>query len=36
MIFKEASYGGAYDIEDEMYFTKDELLEFIDDVIDEL
>lgn len=24
----EASYGGAYDIEDDMYFTKEELMEF--------
>lgn len=25
---KEASYGGAYDIEDDMFFTKEELMEF--------
>ena len=28
----EASYGGAYDIEDDMYFTKEELVEFADEV----
>ena len=32
----EASYGGAYDIEDNMYFTKEELLEFTDELIDTL
>lgn len=36
MILKEASYGGAYDIEDDMYFTKDDLLEFTDELIDTL
>ena len=32
----EASYGGAYDIEDDMYFTKEDLLEFTDELIDSL
>lgn len=32
---KNASYGGAYDIEDDMYFTKEELVEFGEDVADE-
>lgn len=32
----EASYGGAYDIEDDMYFTKEDLLEFTDELIDTL
>ena len=32
----EASYGGAYDIEDNMYFTKEDLLEFTDELIDSL
>lgn len=32
----EASYGGAYDIEDNMYFTKEDLLEFTDELIDTL
>lgn len=32
----EASYGGAYDIEDDMYFTKDDLLDFTDELIDTL
>lgn len=36
MVFKEASYGGAYDIEDNMYFTKEDLLEFTDELIDTL
>lgn len=36
MILKEASYGGAYDIEDDMYFTKEDLLEFTDELIDTL
>lgn len=31
---KEASYGGAYDIEDDMYFTKEELVEFADEFIE--
>lgn len=29
---KEASYGGAYDIEDDMFFTKEEIVEFADEV----
>ena len=29
---KSASYGGAYDIEDDMFFTKEEIVEFADDV----
>lgn len=33
---KEASYGGAYDIEDDMYFTRDDLNEFCDILIDKL
>lgn len=36
MVFKEASYGGAYGIEDNMYFTKDDLLDFTDELIDSL
>lgn len=32
----EASYGGEYDIEDNMYFTKDDLLDFTDELIDSL
>ena len=36
MVLKEASYGGAYDIEDDMYFTKEDLLEFADELIDTL
>lgn len=36
MILKEASYGGAYDIEDDMYFTKEDLLDFTDELIDSL
>ena len=36
MVLKEASYGGAYDIEDDMYFTKEDLLEFTDELIDTL
>lgn len=31
----EASYGGAFDIEDDMYFTKEELVEFAGDVAEE-
>lgn len=31
----EASYGGAYDIEDDMFFTKEELVEFAGDIVDE-
>lgn len=31
----EASYGGAYDIEDDMYFTKEELVEFAGDIAEE-
>lgn len=30
----EANYGGAYDIEDDMYFTKEELVEFANDMVD--
>lgn len=33
---EEASYGGAYDIEDDQYFTKEELVEFGEDVVDNL
>ena len=33
---EEASYGGAYDIADDEYFTKDELVEFGEDVVDNL
>lgn len=33
---EEASYGGAYDIEDDMYFTKDDLMEFIDILVSKL
>lgn len=32
----EASYGGAYDIADDQYFTKEELVEFGEDVVDSL
>lgn len=32
----EASYGGAYDIEDNIYFTKDDLFDFTDELIDTL
>ena len=32
----EASYGGAYDIEDDMYFTKDDLMEFLYYLIENL
>lgn len=32
----EASYGGAYDIEDDMFWTKDDLIEFSDAVCDKL
>ena len=31
----EASYGGAYDIEDDMYFTKEELIEFAGDLAEQ-
>ena len=31
----EASYGGAYDIEDDMYFTKEELMEFAGDLAEQ-
>lgn len=31
----EASYGGAYDIEDDQFFTKEELVEFAGDIVDE-
>lgn len=30
----EASYGGAYDIEDDMFFTKEEIVELADEVCD--
>lgn len=33
---ESASYGGAYDIEDEQYFTKDDIVEFGYDVVDRL
>lgn len=33
---KEASYGGAYDIPDDAYFTKEELIEFGEDVVENL
>lgn len=33
-VIKEAHYGGAYDIADEAYFTKEDLVEFAEDVID--
>lgn len=33
---KEASYGGAYDIADDQYFTKEELVEFGEEVVDDL
>ena len=29
----EASYGGAFDIEDDQYFTRDDLVEFAEDVV---
>ena len=32
----EASYGGAYDIEDDMYFTKDDMYDFLYELIDKL
>ena len=32
----EASYGGAFDIEDDQYFTRDDLVEFGEDVVDNL
>ena len=32
----ESSYGGAFDIEDDQYFTKEELVEFGEDVVDNL
>ena len=28
----EASYGGAYDIEDDMFFTKEEIVEFVEEI----
>lgn len=31
----EANYGGAYDIEDDMFFTRDDINEFAEDVVDE-
>lgn len=33
-MIKEAHYGGAYDIDDEAYFTKEDLVEFANDVIE--
>lgn len=33
---KEASYGGVYDIPDDAYFTKEELVEFGEEVVDDL
>lgn len=33
---KESSYGGAFDIADDEYFTKEELVEFGEDVVDNL
>ncbi len=32
----KASYGGAYDVDPEQYFTKDDLVEFAQDVIDSI
>lgn len=32
----EAHYGGAFDIEDDQYFTKEDLMEFAEDVVDSL
>lgn len=32
----EASYGGAYDIEDDMFFTKEDIVEFADNICDYL
>lgn len=32
----EASYGGAYDIEDNMFFTKEDMMEFIDELLQKL
>lgn len=32
----EASYGGAYDIEDDQYFTKDDIVEFADNVAEKV
>ena len=32
----EASYGGAYDIEDDVYFTKEEIVEFADNICEDL
>ena len=32
----EYDYGGAYDIDPEMYFTKEDLLEFANEIIDNL
>ena len=32
----EAHYGGAFDIRDDQYFTKDDLMEFAEDVVDSL
>ena len=37
MVYKlhENSYGGAYDIEDDMFFTKEEIVEFGNDIVEE-
>ena len=32
----EASYGGAYDIDNDQYFTKEELIEFADEIIEKI
>ena len=32
----EASYGGAYDIEDDMFFTKEDIVEFVDNICEYL
>lgn len=32
----EASYGGAYDIEDDMFFTKEEIVEFVEEICEYL
>lgn len=32
----EASYGGAYDIEDDMFFTKEEIVEFANNICEDL
>lgn len=35
-LLNEASYGGVFDIEDDQYFTKEELVEFADEIIEKL